>query len=513
MSMPSPSVSHVNAHDNTRDNTRDKTGAARATSGQWQFDNRYLALPQAFYTLINPVPVRQPKLLAFNAALADGLGLGFLRDDEAAVDYFAGNQVPPGTTPFAQAYAGHQFGGFSMLGDGRAVVLGEHVTPDGARVDLQLKGSGPTPYSRRGDGRAALAPMLREYLVSEAMHHLGIATTRSLAVVSTGEPVLRQSAQPGGVLTRVAASHLRVGTFQFAAAKREPGLLEALLDYAIERHYPALADADNRALALLDQVVDVQASLIVDWLRVGFIHGVMNTDNMTISGETIDYGPCAFLDRYDRETVFSSIDHQGRYAFGNQPGMAQWNLLRLAEALLPLLDPDEDKAVEIAKTAVGAFAPVYTERFERMMLHKLGIESKRDKQDEALISDCLDVLTQGDLDYTTTFRDLALPVLPSKPEYATEAFKNWHDRWLARLAEQNHRAEDVATRMNQVNPIYIARNHLVESALEAAESDGDLTEFETLLDVLATPYMSQPGRDKFAEPGPPDPAYRTFCGT
>ena len=488
-----------------------KTTAANTPT--WQFDNRYLTLPTAFYSCIDPVPVRQPKLMAFNGVLADQLGLNFLRDDPHATDYFAGNAVPPGTTPFAQAYAGHQFGGFSMLGDGRAVVLGEHLTPSGRRVDLQLKGSGPTPYSRRGDGRAALAPMLREYLISEAMHALGIPTTRSLAVVSTGEPVMRQSAQPGAVLTRVAASHLRVGTFQYAAVKGDVTLLQALLDYAIDRHYPELADADNRALAFLERVVDVQASLIVQWMRVGFIHGVMNTDNMTISGETIDYGPCAFMNRYDRETVFSSIDHQGRYAFGNQPGMAQWNLLRLAEALLPLLDTDEDKAIELAKQAVGGFAPAYTERFEQMMLNKLGIESKRDEQDETLISDCLGLLEDGEMDYTNTFRDLALPSLPDNAAYATEAFRQWHGRWQARLGEQGLPAHEVAARMNRTNPVYIPRNHLVESALDAAESRGNPSQFETLLQVLGSPYEVQPGREPFAQAGEHNPGYMTFCGT
>jgi len=486
---------------------------SNAPAQQWRFDSRYLTLPEAFYSRIDPVPVREPKLLAFNEPLAAQLGLGFLLNDPEAVNYFSGNAVPVGATAFAQAYAGHQFGGFSMLGDGRAVVLGEHLTPDGTRVDLQLKGSGPTPYSRRGDGRAALGPMLREYLVSEAMHSLGIPTTRSLAVVSTGEPVFRQTAQPGAVLTRVASSHLRVGTFQYAAAKGDTELLQALLDYAIDRHYPAVADADNPAQALLSKVVDVQASLVVQWMRVGFIHGVMNTDNMTISGETIDYGPCAFLNAYDRETVFSSIDHQGRYAFGNQPGMAQWNLLRLAEALLPLLDADEDKAIEMAKEAVSQFAAIYTERFEQMMLNKLGLESKRDEQDETLISECLDCLTEAKLDYTNAFRDLALPTLPDKPAYHTPKFQAWHASWQARLASQGWSEHAVSALMNRTNPAYIARNHLVEAALLAAESDGDLDPFKNLLAVLSNPYEPQPGREHYADPGEYNPGYMTFCGT
>lgn len=482
-------------------------------TSQWRFDNRYLTLPDAFYTKVAPVAVRQPKLLAFNAALAEELGLGFLCEDASSVAYFAGNTVPPGAIPFAQAYAGHQFGGFSMLGDGRAVVLGELVTPAGVRVDVQLKGSGPTPYSRRGDGRAALGPMLREYLISEAMHHLRIPTTRSLAVVSTGEPVMRQTAQPGAVLTRVAASHLRVGTFQYAAAKRDVGLLQALLDYAIERHCPSLADVENRALGLLEHVISVQTSLLVDWMRVGFIHGVMNTDNMTISGETIDYGPCAFMNRYDRDTVFSSIDYQGRYGFGNQPGMAQWNLLRLAEALLPLIDPDEGKAIEMCKEAVGQFATQYTERFEKMMLNKLGIAGKRDPQDEVLISDCLDCMTEAGLDYTNTFQSLMLPDLPNDSIYQHPAFRQWYGRWQQRIVEQGSSRADMLGLMGCHNPVYIPRNHLVENALTVAESDGDMAPFEALLEVLAKPYEFQPSRQKYSDPGEHNPGYLTFCGT
>jgi serine/tyrosine/threonine adenylyltransferase len=485
-------------------------------AGQWQFDNTYLHLPAVFYTRLDPVAVREPKIVVFNQALANAIGLGFLGADPEAVNYFSGNAVPPGTVSFAQAYAGHQFGGFSMLGDGRAVVLGEHLTPDGQRIDLQLKGSGPTPYSRRGDGRAALAPMLREYLMSEAMHHLGIPSTRSLAVVSTGEPVFRQAAQPGAVLTRVAASHLRVGTFQFAAAKGDVQDLRALLTYAIKRHYPELLGADNEALALLLKVIDVQASLIVQWMRVGFIHGVMNTDNMTISGETIDYGPCAFMNRYDRETVFSSIDHQGRYAFGNQPGIAQWNLLRLAEALLPLLDPDEGKAIELAKDAIGQYAKLYTERFEQMMLNKLGIVAKRDEQgaqDEQLIADLLDWMTEAQVDYTNTFRELAMTDLPHHAAYATPRFREWHARWRRRLDVQGSETGVVHDLMNRTNPAYIPRNHLVEAALQQAERESDMTQFDELLGVLRNPYQTQPGMQSFADPGQHNPAYATFCGT
>jgi uncharacterized protein YdiU (UPF0061 family) len=479
----------------------------------WRFDNTYLQLPEVFYTHQAPVAVRSPELLIFNAPLAHELGLDSLAVDPQALAYFAGNAVPPGTQPYAQAYAGHQFGGFSMLGDGRAVVLGEHITPDARRFDIQLKGSGPTPYSRRGDGRAAVAPMLREYLISEAMHYLGVPTTRSLAVVSTGEPVLRQTTQPGAVLTRVAASHLRVGTFQFAAAKGDIGHLRALVDYAIDRHYPDLAEHPNRALALLEKVVGVQASLIVHWMRVGFIHGVMNTDNMTISGETIDYGPCAFMDRYDRATVFSSIDHQGRYAFGNQPGIGQWNLLRLAEALVPLLDPDEQQAIEVAKGAVGEYAQLYTRGFESMMLNKLGLADKQDESDEQLISDLLECLTDSQADYTNTFRDLALPELPALDTYQTPQFKAWHARWTARSSAESGGRESVQKLMDRTNPAYIPRNHLVEKALASAEREGDLSELHDLLTVLRNPYTLQAGRSAYAESAAFNPGYATFCGT
>lgn len=493
--------------------TSDHKLATPLEKGKWRFDSTYLKLPEVFYTRLDPVPVRDPKPVVFNEPLARLLGLESLAQDSQATQIFAGCAVPAGATPFAQAYAGHQFGGFSMLGDGRAVVLGEHLTPDGKRVDLQLKGSGPTPYSRRGDGRAALAPMLREYLISEAMHHLGIPSTRSLAVVSTGEPVFRQTTQPGAVLVRVAASHLRVGTFQYAAAKGDRENLRALLMYAIRRHYPELEQSDNPARALLDKVVDVQATLIVHWMRVGFIHGVMNTDNMTISGETIDYGPCAFMNRYDRQTVFSSIDHQGRYAFGNQPGIAQWNLLRLAEALVPVLHTDEDKAIELAKEAIGRYAELYTARFEQMMLNKIGIQAKQDENDEQLIAELLDWMTEAQVDYTNTFRELADTELPHGPAYSSVRFKQWHERWQSRLARQATAPEAVRELMNRTNPAYIPRNHLVEACLAKAEREMDLMPFNELLAVLRDPYVEQAGKASYKDPGEPNPGYMTFCGT
>ena len=480
---------------------------------QWQLQASYLGLPETFYSRQNPVAVRDPKLVIFNHKLAQELGLGDIGGRADTVTILAGNQMPSGITPFSQAYAGHQFGGFSILGDGRAVVLGEWITPKGDRVDLQLKGSGPTPYSRRGDGRAALGPMLREYLVSEAMHSLRIPTTRSLAVVSTGEPVFRNTALPGAVLTRVASSHLRVGTFQYAAARGDVALLDCLVRYAVNRHYPALMDAPNLSLALLEQVVRVQASLLIQWMRVGFIHGVMNTDNMTISGETIDYGPCAFMDTYDPATVFSSIDYQGRYAFGNQPGIAQWNLLRLAESLLPLLDSKEDQAIEIAKQAVGQFATVYTEGYESMMRQKLGLVDGGTTQDSQLVNDLLDLMVEHKLDYTNTFVDLMQPALPQATAYQTNAFSQWHARWLSRAQAQAGGLSAALAMMAKTNPTYIPRNYLVEQALSAAETSGDLAPFDALLEVLRDPYRMQPGREAFAQPGPTDTAYQTFCGT
>lgn len=483
-----------------------------ATTG-WRFDNSYLNLPDIFFTRIRPTPVRAPSLVLANQELAATLGLSDLMAKDDVLPILAGNDLPTDCQPFAQAYAGHQFGGFSILGDGRAVVLGEYLAPNGQRVDLQLKGSGPTPYSRRGDGRAALAPMLREYLMGEAMFGLGIPTTRALAVVATGEPVFRETALPGAVLTRVASSHLRVGTFQYAAAKGDLSALKSLVMYAIYRHYPNLIGSENPALALLRQVVDAQAALIVQWMRVGFIHGVMNTDNMTISGETIDYGPCAFMDSYDPATVFSSIDYQGRYAFGNQPGIAQWNLLRFAESLLPVLHRDEDKAVEMAKGAVGEFADLYTQRYNLMMLHKIGVHSLHDQDDVALVSDLLQWMQAQKVDYTNTFVDLSEPARLQTGIYVDAEFQQWMQRRQRRLGQQEQDLDSVKRLMQATNPIYIPRNHLVENALRRAEKDQDLADFNDLLAVLKTPYTWQPDTQEFRQPGRDDGSYQTFCGT
>lgn len=477
----------------------------------WRFDNSYARLPEAFYSRLQPTPVREPKLVVFNHGLARDLGLQPGRADERALAaLFAGNTLPAEAAPIAQAYAGHQFGHFTMLGDGRAIVLGEHVSPRRERFDVQLKGSGPTPYSRRGDGRAALGPMLREYVISEAMHALGIPTSRSLAVVTTGEPVYREQALPGAVLTRVASSHLRVGTFEYAAARRDTGELAALVDYAIHRHYPHLRETETPALSLLWAVMERQADLIVDWMRVGFIHGVMNTDNMTISGETIDYGPCAFMDAYDPATTFSSIDHSRRYAFGNQPAIAQWNLTRLAEALLPLLHPDSDKAVALAEEKVRAFGNLYVARWSAMMRRKLGL-SGEDAGDSKLITDLLGWMQRSGADYTNTFRLLDSD-MPGEGLYAEPAFLEWRARWRVRLVGDSNTRQSPHQLMRAANPAYIPRNHKVEAALDAAVQDGDLVPFNALLEVLAQPYVAREGLEAYTEPGGAGD-YRTFCGT
>lgn len=479
----------------------------------WRFDNSYARLPEAFFSRLEPTPVRAPALVIFNHALAESLGLTALgaaedADPDGLAALLAGNTLPEGATPLAQAYAGHQFGSFTMLGDGRAIVLGEHIAPDGRRFDIQFKGSGRTPYSRSGDGRAALGPMLREYIISEALAALGIPTTRSLAVVTTGEPVYREDVLPGAVLTRVASSHLRVGTFEYAAARRDRDGLKALLDYAITRHDPDLADAERPALALLERVAARQADLIVDWMRVGFIHGVMNTDNMTLSGETIDYGPCAFMDAYDPATAFSSIDYRRRYAFGNQPPIAQWNLARLAEALLTLIDPDMDRAIRLAETTVTGFQDLYNTRWHAMMKLKLGLVGDRDG-DAALMQSLLDWMRVSGADYTNTFRAMADGGVASEDP----TYRDWQDRWMARRADDPASPDQARALMRAANPVYIPRNHRVEAALSAAEA-GNLAPLRALLAVLEAPYQARPGWEDHTAPDPAGPgAYRTFCGT
>ncbi|OES45770.1 protein adenylyltransferase SelO [Domibacillus iocasae] len=490
------------------------TKEKEAVKTGWNFDNSYASLPESFFTRQDVNPVRSPKLVKLNDSLAASLGLNaeaLQSKDGPAV--FAGNEVPKGALPLAQAYAGHQFGHFTMLGDGRALLLGEQITPKGERVDIQLKGSGRTPYSRGGDGRAALGPMLREYIISEAMHALGIPTTRSLAVVATGETVSRETGLPGAILTRVAASHLRVGTFQYAANWDGGKELQALADYAIERHYPHIKVDENRYLSLLQEVIKRQVALITKWQLVGFIHGVMNTDNMTISGETIDYGPCAFMDTYDPETVFSSIDVQGRYAYGNQPMIAGWNLARFAETLLPLLDENLEKAVDLAEGAISGFPALYDTHWLAGMRAKLGLFNE-EPEDKPLIEDLLSIMHKHRADYTNTFRALTF----DKPEDAvlcgTDEFTEWQKRWQERLRRQEESKDAAQQLMKNSNPAVIPRNHRVEEALEAAVERGDYSVMEQLLHVLSSPYAHSSEQEDYATLPPQSlRPYRTYCGT
>lgn len=480
----------------------------------WNFDNSYTQLPDIFYTTLKPTPVREPKLIILNHALAKSLGLNdeaMQRDDGTAV--FAGNRIPEGALPLAQAYAGHQFGYFTMLGDGRAILLGEQITPSGERFDIQLKGSGRTPYSRGGDGRAVLGPMLREYIISEAMHALGIPTTRSLAVVTTGETVARETFLPGAILTRVASSHIRVGTFQYAAKWGAVEDIRALADYTIQRHFPESAGDENPYLALLQEVIKRQASLIAKWQLVGFIHGVMNTDNMAISGETIDYGPCAFMDTYDPAMVFSSIDRHGRYAYGNQPVIAAWNLTRFAETLLPLLHNDQDQAVKLAEDAISNFDALYHRNWLTGMRAKLGIFNE-ESGDEALVDKLLGMMQQHRADYTNTFRMLTLDSTKETGIFETPEFTRWHEDWQARLSRQQESKASVRHLMQKNNPAVIPRNHRVEAALEAAVKQEDDTVMKRFLEVLAEPYAYSSEQAEYCTvPNETGQPYRTFCGT
>ena len=483
----------------------------------WRLAQSYAELPQLFYSDVRPTPVAEPRLVIFNRALADELGLdGAALDSPAGAAIFAGNTLPEGARPIAQAYAGHQFGHFTGLGDGRAILLGEQITPGGERRDVQLKGSGRTPYSRGGDGRAALGPMLREYIVSEAMHALGIPTSRSLAVVSTGEPVYRDTALDGAVLTRVAASHIRVGTMQWAAAHRDTEALRALSDYTRARHYPPLGDAQEPHLALLDAIVDAQARLIARWQLVGFIHGVMNTDNMALSGETIDYGPCAFMDAYDPDTVFSSIDHAGRYAYGNQPPIAQWNLTRLAEAMLPQFDtvPDTvtERAIERATASLNRFPGLYEQYWLDGMRSKLGLFGA-EPGDKALVDELLAWMSRQRADFTNVFRSLSRADTVAALASEDAELGAWYRRIEARRSRQPQSAAATEGLMQRHNPAFIPRNHLVEEALAAATDEHDYSVMQRLLDVLAKPYDYDRDLPAFTEPGTDGRHYRTFCGT
>ncbi|MBL6758677.1 MAG: YdiU family protein [Pelagibacteraceae bacterium] len=478
----------------------------------FKFDNTYANLPEIMATKLSPVAVKKPELVILNHDLARSLGLDFSKyTNHENAEIFSGNKLIDGSMPLAQAYCGHQFGHFVMLGDGRAILLGEHIDPKNQRWDIQLKGSGKTPYSRGGDGRAALGPMLREYIVSEAIHFLNIPTTRSLAVVTTGEDVLRESKLKGAVLTRIASSHLRVGTFQYVAAKQDLNALKTLVDYAIERHYPKLIQAQNKAIALFKSVMKRQIKLIVNWMRVSFIHGVMNTDNMTISGESIDYGPCAFMDHYDTKTVFSSIDHYGRYAYGSQPVIGQWNLARFAESLFPLLDQDEKKAEQIANGLINEYEALFANEFHIMMKNKLGMISDED-QDKQMMSDLFKVMHKNQADYTNTFRYLINGKFPQEKLLNDPDFIIWEAEWKKRLSK-NQTSEDGYQLMIKHNPVFIPRNHKVEEALSAADQ-GDMSKFLSLCEVIKKPYNEDINFEEYTKPAPAsDRVYKTYCGT
>ncbi|MDQ0416824.1 uncharacterized protein YdiU (UPF0061 family) [Croceifilum oryzae] len=477
----------------------------------WNFDNSYANLPHIFFSTATLNPVRVPELILLNDSLANALGLDTEALQKDGVKVFAGNKTPEGTLPLAQAYAGHQFGHFTMLGDGRAILLGEQITPSGKRFDIALKGSGRTPYSRGGDGRAALGPMLREYIISESMHALGIPTTRSLAVVTTGEMIIRETDLPGAILTRVAKSHIRVGTFQYAAARGSKEDLRALADYTLQRHFPQVVLDENRYLSLIKEVMNRQASLIAKWQLVGFIHGVMNTDNMTISGETIDYGPCAFMDTYHLETVFSSIDQQGRYAYGNQPRMAGWNLARFAEALLPLHE-DESTAVEIAQEVISHFPDIYRDYWLAGMRAKLGLFDA-EAEDESLIESLLYMMQKYRADYTNTFRALTLDQLGELAFYGKPEWDQWIQEWEKRLDREQASKLDSQQLMRNSNPAIIPRNHRVEEALKSAMR-GDLSVMKQLLEALSNPYAYTLGQATYCSlPDPTSHPYQTFCGT
>ncbi|UFS71184.1 YdiU family protein [Geomonas sp. RF6] len=480
----------------------------------WNFDNSYARLPSTLFSRVNPTPVRSPALAVLNDSLAVVLGLvpEELQEGEGLAA-LAGNAIPQGAMPLAQAYAGHQFGYFTMLGDGRAILLGEQMTPSGERVDIQLKGSGTTPYSRRGDGRASLGPMLRECIISEAMYALGIPSTRSLAVVSTGESVWREMEMPGAILTRVADSHLRVGTFQYVNGLGNLEDLRVLAEYTLKRHFPDVEEDGDRYLSLLKEVIKRQAVLIAKWQLVGFVHGVMNTDNMALSGETIDYGPCAFMDAYNPATVFSSIDAEGRYAYGNQPRIATWNLTRFAETLLPLLHADPQTAVKLAEEALSEFPEQSRSHWMAGMRSKLGIFNE-EGEDEALIERLLKLMHRYRADYTNTFRELMGNDSAGSALHGTSEFQQWHESWQARLVRQAESRSSSQLLMRKSNPALIPRNHRVEEVLAAAVQQGDYRLMHEFLKALSDPYAHTPEQARYATP--PDasaPPYRTFCGT
>jgi len=486
------------------------------------FTNSYIGLGRGFYQSIKPTPVHNPELIISNRVLSDELGLADTAlSSSAGASVFAGNHVPEGAQPLAMAYSGHQFGHFNPnLGDGRALLLGQIQGPGGSSFDIHMKGTGQTAFSRNGDGRAALGPVLREYLVSEAMARLGVPTTRALAAVTTGEEVAREQLLPGGIITRVAASFVRIGTFEYFLARDDRAALSRLADYVIDNQYPHLEQAENPYLALLDAVIEGQAALIALWMQLGFIHGVMNTDNMSIACETIDYGPCAFMDHYAHDRVYSSIDHHRRYAYNNQPNIGLWNLSRFAECLLHLLDADTATAVEIAKDRLEGFISSYQDHWLTGMRAKLGLKSGLE-QDRALIEELFAIMASSHADFTLTFFQLSMLDMDASNDDAILAvfdhaasLTQWLDKWRQRLRQEDSDNDERKARMRAVNPVYIPRNHLIEAAIRAAEDHGDFSVFHALHEVLQQPYDLQPGKDAWMQPPQPDEiVHKTFCGT
>ena len=481
----------------------------KSNNKKWSLNNSYLDLPNCFYEKIKPSLVKNPKLIYFNKKLAKYLNLDFLNDDVSLIiDYLSGNKLPDNSQPIAQAYAGHQFGQFTMLGDGRAILLGEKKDLNNKLYDIQLKGAGKTSFSRAGDGKATLSSMMREYLISESMHFLKIPTTRSLAVIDTGEKVYREAVNNGGILTRISSSHIRIGTFEYAKHFCSKEDFHNFTNYVIKRHYPNIVDNESPYVELLKLVMKKQIDLVIDWIRVGFIHGVMNTDNMSISGETIDYGPCAFLNIYNPKTAFSSIDHYGRYAFENQHKIAYWNLSIFAGTILQFIDSDENKAIDLAQNILDQFPTQYTNKWYKMMYNKLGIINPKD-EDKVLISDLLKLMELKKADYTNTFAALTMNSYSKNSLFTSSEFKSWKKKWKERVKNN----ESSFSIMKESNPIYIPRNHLVESALKSAIS-GNKEEFDKLLDIMSNTYNYNVKYDKFhTVPEDFDKSYKTFCGT
>ena len=479
----------------------------------FNFDNSYINLPKEFYSHVNLKPVKSPKLVILNNNLASSLGLSleFLKSPKG-ISILSGNTKADDGAYISQAYAGHQFGHFTMLGDGRALLIGEQITPSNQRFDIQLKGSGRTPFSRGGDGRAVLGPMLREYIISEAMHGLKIPTTRSLSVISTGEDVYREEIKQGAILTRVASSHIRFGTFEFASYFLDKYKLKQLADYTIKRHFPFISDEQNKYVSLLEEVIKLQASLVAKWQCVGFIHGVLNTDNMSICGETIDYGPCAFMDTYDPKTVFSSIDTEGRYSYQNQIAMISWNLCRFADTLLPLISDDEDKAINIAQDYLAKFTDLAISNLISGMCSKIGI-FEPDSNDESLLNGLLDMMKKYKEDYTNTFLALTFKDFPKSRMFVTDEFSVWYKRYQDRIKSQGKSKEEVFNLMKNSNPAVIPRNHRVEEALAAAEN-GDFSVMNNLLKALANPFEHSDFQKEYSKPAPKSQCdYKTYCGT